>query len=66
MKDKIHPNYEKTVCTCLCGNKFETGSTAKVLEVEICSECHPFYTGKQKLIDTTGRVEKFNRRYKKS
>ena len=65
MKEKTHPKYEKLVITCACGNTFETASTRGKLNVEICSECHPFYTGKQKLLDTAGRVEKFNRRYKK-
>jgi len=65
MKEKTHPKYEKLVVTCACGNTFETRSTKAKLNVEICSECHPFYTGKQKLLDTAGRVEKFNRRYNK-
>ncbi|PIR13935.1 50S ribosomal protein L31 [Candidatus Falkowbacteria bacterium CG11_big_fil_rev_8_21_14_0_20_39_10] len=60
MKDKIHPKYyEKTKVTCACGNSFETGSTVEELKVELCSMCHPFYTGKQKLVDTARRVEKF-------
>ncbi len=65
MKEKTHPKYEKLVITCACGNTFETSSTKSKLTVDICSECHPFYTGKQKLLDTAGRVEKFNRRYNK-
>ena len=65
MKDKIHPKYEKVVVTCSCGNTFETRSTKGKLNVDICSACHPFYSGKQKLLDTAGRVEKFNRRYKR-
>ena len=64
MKPEIHPNYEVLTVTCACGNKFETRSTlGKDLIVEICSECHPFFTGKQKLVDTAGRVDRFNRRY---
>ncbi len=65
MKDKIHPKYEKLTVTCACGNTFETSSTRGKINVEICSACHPFYTGKQKILDTAGRVEKFNRRYGK-
>ena len=64
MKADIHPNYSQIEVTCACGNKFETGSTlGKPLNVEICSECHPFYTGKQKVMDTAGRVGKFKERY---
>jgi len=63
MKKGIHPKYEKVIVTCACGNSFETRSTKKDLKVEICSNCHPFYTGKQKLVDTAGRVEKFIRKY---
>lgn len=63
MKKNIHPNYEKTTVECACGNSFETRSTgAKTLKVELCSACHPFYTGKQKFIDTAGRVDKFRAR----
>lgn len=63
MKSKIHPKYnEKVTVTCACGNSFETGSTAESLSVEVCSACHPFYTGKQKLVDTAGRVDKFRQR----
>lgn len=66
MKAKIHPNYETTTVTCACGNTFETRSTIPpALRVEICSACHPFFTGTQKLVDTAGRVEKFRRRYQK-
>lgn len=66
LREKIHPKYGKTVVTCTCGNTFETGSVlGKTLNVEICSNCHPFYTGKQKIIDTAGRVEKFQKRYAK-
>lgn len=63
MKEKIHPKYEKTTVTCACGSSFETGSTRKELKVDICSKCHPFFTGKQKFIDTGGRVERFKRKY---
>ena len=63
MKKDIHPKYEKATISCACGNSFETGSTKKNMKVEICSACHPFFTGKQKIIDTAGRVERFNRKY---
>jgi large subunit ribosomal protein L31 len=63
MKEKIHPRYEKAIVSCACGNTFETGSTKKELRVEICANCHPFFTGKQKFIDTGGRVERFKRKY---
>ena len=63
MKKEIHPEYHTVEVHCACGNTFETRTTAKELRVEICSVCHPFYTGKQKLIDTAGRVEKFRRKY---
>ena len=63
MKAGIHPKYEKAQVTCACGNTFETRSTADEIRVEICSACHPFYTGKQKIVDTEGRVEKFLSRY---
>jgi large subunit ribosomal protein L31 len=63
MKEKIHPKYELTRITCACGNVIETRSTAKELKVEICSACHPFFTGKQKLVDTAGRIERFRRKY---
>ncbi|MBI1754850.1 50S ribosomal protein L31 [Candidatus Azambacteria bacterium] len=62
MKKDIHPQYFQAAVTCACGNTFKTGSTMSEINVEICSNCHPFYTGKQKLVDTTGRVEKFNKR----
>ncbi|MEX2276117.1 MAG: 50S ribosomal protein L31 [Actinomycetota bacterium] len=67
MKQDIHPDYHVTVVHCSCGTTFETRSTApgKELRVELCSQCHPFYTGKQKLVDTGGRVERFQRRYAK-
>jgi len=63
MKKDIHPEYKKTTITCLCGNVIETRSTQDEIHVEICSQCHPFFTGKQKLIDTAGRVERFQRKY---
>lgn len=59
MKQEIHPEYYKAKIKCACGAAYEVGSTKKTMEVEICSNCHPFYTGKAKLIDTAGRVEKF-------
>lgn len=63
MKDGIHPNYDTCTVKCACGNTFETKSTKSELKVDICSKCHPFFTGKQKLVDTGGRVDRFNRRY---
>jgi large subunit ribosomal protein L31 len=63
MKKGIHPEYVMTTVHCSCGNTFVTRSTAKDLRVEICSNCHPFFTGKQKLVDTGGRVERFQRKY---
>ncbi len=63
MKKGIHPKYQKCMVTCGCGESFETRSTKEVIKVEICSKCHPFYTGKQKFVDTAGRVEKFQRKY---
>ena len=63
MKQGIHPNYNKSVVKCACGNTFETGSIKEELKVEICSACHPFFTGKQKLIDTGGRVDRFKKKY---
>ena len=63
LKDNIHPIYEETTITCACGNTFQTRSTRKNIKVEICAQCHPFYTGKQKLVDTGGRVDRFNRRF---
>lgn len=62
MKDKIHPNFQKATATCDCGETFETGSILKDIKVEICSKCHPFFTGKQKFIDTEGRVDKFQKK----
>lgn len=65
MKASIHPEYKSINVTCSCGNSFQTGSTlGKDLNIEVCSLCHPFYTGKQKLVDTGGRVQKFRERYK--
>ncbi len=63
MKENIHPKYGEAIVRCVCGETFTTGSTKKELRVEICSKCHPFYTGKQKLVDTGGRVDKFKKRY---
>ena len=63
MKEGIHPKYYNTVIKCACGTEIRTRSTARDYHVEICSACHPFFTGKQKLIDTAGRVEKFRRKY---
>lgn len=64
MKEGIHPKYTEMTVTCSCGNTFETRSTlGKPLSVEVCANCHPFYTGKQKMMDTAGRVDKFNKRY---
>lgn len=65
MKQGLHPNYEETVIKCACGNEIPTRSTKKDIHVEICSKCHPFFTGKQKLVDSGGRVERFNKRYGK-
>jgi large subunit ribosomal protein L31 len=64
MKAGIHPDYKQITVTCTCGNKFETRSTiGQDLQVEVCSNCHPFYTGKQKIVDTGGRVDKFRKKY---
>lgn len=63
MQEGIHPKYETSSAICACGNTFETRSTIKEIHVDICSECHPFYTGKQKLMDTAGRVERYRRKY---
>lgn len=63
MKKGIHPDYKKINVRCACGNEFETGSVKDEIRVEICSACHPFYTGKQKLVDQGGRVDKFNKKY---
>ena len=64
MKPEIHPKYQQIDVTCSCGNSFSTGSTkAENMSIEVCSQCHPFYTGKQKTLDTAGQVDKFNKRY---
>lgn len=63
MKPEIHPQYHHTKVRCACGTEFVTGSTKENIRVEICSKCHPFFTGKQKLMDTAGRVERFRRKY---
>ena len=63
MKESIHPKYEQGTVRCACGETFVTGSTKGELKVEICSKCHPFYTGRQKLVDTGGRVDRFKKRY---
>jgi large subunit ribosomal protein L31 len=63
MKKGIHPDYSQTAIHCACGNVVEVGSTRKDIRVEICSQCHPFFTGKQKLVDTAGRIERFRRKY---
>ena len=65
MKEKIHPKYKETVIVCACGNTIRTRSTKENIHVEICSACHPFFTGKQKLLDSAGRVDKFKKRYEK-
>ena len=65
MKTDIHPDYNDTSIRCACGNVLEAGSTKKDIRVEICSQCHPFFTGKQKLIDTAGRIERFRKKYEK-
>ena len=65
MKDEIHPKYFKTTATCACGAKYEIGSTKENIRVDICSNCHPLFTGKQKLMDTEGRVERFKKKYSK-
>lgn len=63
MKKGIHPDYQQTTITCACGNVIETGSTRQNIKVEVCSKCHPFYTGKEKLLDAGGRITKFKKRY---
>ena len=65
MKKDIHPKYDNAVVKCVCGNTFETRSTRKEIKVEVCSSCHGFFTGKQRLVDSAGRVEKFNQKYAK-
>ncbi|ACC98482.1 Ribosomal protein L31 [Elusimicrobium minutum Pei191] len=66
MKEKIHPKYEQVEVVCACGAKFMTRSTMKTIKLDICSECHPFFTGKQKMLDTEGRVDKFNKKFAKT
>ena len=63
MKKDIHPKYEETTVTCACGNVINTRSTVKDIKVEICSQCHPLFTGKQKLVDAAGRIDRFKKRY---
>ena len=65
MKTDIHPEYHETTIQCACGNVVEVGSTKEGIRVEICSKCHPFFTGKQKLVDTAGRIERFRKKYEK-
>jgi large subunit ribosomal protein L31 len=65
MKDKLHPEYKETTITCACGHVMHTRSTKENIRVEICSKCHPFFTGTQKIIDSAGRVERFNKKYSK-
>ena len=65
MKKDIHPEYKKTKIKCVCGNEIETGSVVDDITVEICNNCHPFFTGTQKIMDTEGRVERFKKRYEK-
>ncbi len=66
MKSELHPSYEVTTITCACGNVIHTRSTKKNIRVEICSKCHPFFTGDKKFVDTAGRIERFAKRYKKN
>lgn len=63
MKADLHPKYQKLTAQCACGNTFETRSTADSVHVEVCAQCHPFFTGKQRMIDTAGRVDRFRKRY---
>ncbi len=63
MKATIHPEYVEATVSCACGNTFTTGSTKALLKIEVCSKCHPFFTGEQRIVDTAGRVERFKRRY---
>ena len=65
MKKDIHPPFQKAIVHCACGNEFESFSTVKEINVEICSQCHPLFTGQQKIVDSTGRVERFRRKYQK-
>lgn len=66
MKEGIHPKYEATKVHCVCGNVVATGSTKKDISVEVCSSCHPFFTGEQKFLDTAGKIEKFNAKYRRN
>lgn len=66
MKEGIHPKYQEATVTCACGNTFKTGSTKPELRVEVCSECHPFFTGKQKVSESGGRIEKFRKKYNRT
>jgi large subunit ribosomal protein L31 len=66
MKDNVHPQYEETTITCSCGEVIHTRSTRKNIRVEICSKCHPFFTGDKRLVDTAGRIERFEKKYKKT
>ena len=66
MKENIHPKYVAARVSCICGNEFTTRSTIGDIRLEICSECHPFYTGRQKMIDTAGRIDRFNQRFQRS
>jgi large subunit ribosomal protein L31 len=66
MKPDIHPTYHQAQVTCVCGNTFTVGSTAESIRVEVCSNCHPFYTGTQNIVDTAGQVERFQRRLERS
>jgi large subunit ribosomal protein L31 len=66
MKESIHPKYEESIISCACGYTFKTRSTKPLIRLEICSNCHPFFTGRQKFVDTTGRVEKFHKRFAKT
>lgn len=63
MKEKIHPNYYQTKVRCACGTEWVVGSTKKEIKLDVCSSCHPYFTGKQKIVDTEGRIERFKRRY---
>ena len=66
MRDKIHPSYVEATVHCACGNRWQTRSTKADVHVEICSNCHPFFTGQERIVDTAGRVERFNKRFEKS
>jgi large subunit ribosomal protein L31 len=63
LKDKIHPQFYQATITCACGNSFVSGSTKKALKVDVCSKCHPYFTGVQKIVDTTGRLERFTKKF---